>query len=245
MKAWIWKIWAVCILPAFAVAAQGAVLYDNSTTDTGYVLVFPNNLEVGDQIWLANYLTDPYLTSFSFEYYSSNTTFSGTVTADVRFRLNDGPTYNGYNSPGSVFYDTGPFEIPTPQSVFPGTNAAVLSFSLSDIYAPGGPLQPMTTGFQMPSNFTITVTFQGLSVTDQAGLPSFEPPAVGTNYQNYWENDGGYWQLETNSIGGVLQPVGFAVQLYGTDQPIPEPSTLCLAAVGAALLAGFARRRRQ
>ena len=238
----MWKVWAVAILPAFAVAAQDVLLYDNTTTYANYNLMFPNHLEVGDQIWLANYLTDPYLTGFSFEYYSPNANFTGTVTADVRFYLNDGSPFNGYSTPGTLFYDTGPFEIQTPNSYFPG-NYAVLSFTNVDLYADA--LLNMNPNMQMPSNFTFSVTFQGLSGPDQAGLPSFEPATVGSNYQDYWENDGGTWKLETNSIDGVLQPVGFGVQLFATNQPTPEPTTLCLTAVGAALLVGYARRRRQ
>lgn len=66
MKTWMWKIWAIAILPAFAVGAQEAFLYNNSTTFANYNLMFPNNLEVGDQIWLDNYTAYPYLAGFSF-----------------------------------------------------------------------------------------------------------------------------------------------------------------------------------
>jgi hypothetical protein len=243
MKNWIWKIWAVAILPAITVAAQPVLLYNNTTTLANYNLMFPNSLEVGDQIWLANYLANPYLTSFSFEYYSPNATFSGTVTADVRFYLNDGAPFNSYATPGTLFYDTGPFDIPTPESAT-SENSAVLSFSTADLYSDA--LMNMNPNLQMPDNFTFSVTFQGLSGPDQVGLPSFEPPTVGYNKQDYWENDGGTWKLETNTVDNVLQPVAYGIQLYGTNQPpTPEPTTLCLTAAGAALLAGFARRRRQ
>jgi len=128
MKTWMWKIWAVAILPAFAVAAQDVLVYDNTTTDTGYALMFTNNQEIGDQIWLDN-ATHPYLTGFSFEYYSPNLSFSQTsIAVDVRFYLNDGSPFNGYSTPSTLFYDTGWFDVQTPLSYFPGTNVAVLSF---------------------------------------------------------------------------------------------------------------------
>jgi hypothetical protein len=232
-----WKAWIVAILPAFTVAAQEGFLYNNTKIDTGYVLNFPNGQEIGDQIFLSNYTTYPYLTSFSFEYYSPDASFVGTVTADVRFYLNNGPTFNGYSSPGSVFYDTGWFGIQPPLYYFPGTNSAVLSFSLADL---AGGVVPLDPSMQMPSNFTMSVTFQGLSGSDSVGLNVFEPPTVGTNYGDYWFNNGGTWELLTNTI-----PIGFAMQFNATNQPTPEPGTLCLAAVGTALLAVFARRRRQ
>ena len=243
MKTWMWKIWAVAILPTFAVAAQDVLVYDNTTTDTGYALMFTNNQEIGDQIWLDN-ATHPYLTGFSFEYYSPNLSFSQTsIAVDVRFYLNDGSPFNGYSTPSTLFYDTGWFDVQTPLSYFPGTNVAVLSFTNADLYTDA--LLNMNPNTQMPSNFTFTVTFQGLSGSDQVGLPSFEPPAVGTNYGDYWWQPQGSWQLWTNSFNGGDQPIAWGAQLYGTNQPTPEPTTLCLAAVGAALLAGFARRRRQ
>jgi hypothetical protein len=114
-----------------------------------------------------------------------------------------------------------------------GYNSAVLSFSPADFSSGTVPLDPNT---QLPSTLTVSVTFQGLSGADQVGLPVFAPPTVGYNYGDYWFNNGGSWELQTNTV-----KVKFAMELDG----VPEPGTLCLSAVGAALLAGFARRRRQ
>lgn len=231
----------IAILSAIAVAAQGdVVLYDNSETQIGDVLNFPNAQEIGDQIYLANYAADPYLTGFSFEYYSPNLSFSGTVTADVRFYLNNGTLFNGYASPSNLFYHTGPFPIPTPLSVYPGTNSAVLTFSQADLYADAA--QNLNPSMQMPSNFTVSVTIQGLSGSDSVGLNNFEPPAVGSNHGDYWYNNGGSWELLTF---GNSEPYAFGMQFTATTQPVPEPATLCMTLAGAALLVGFARRRRQ
>ena len=235
MKTWMWKIWVVAILPAFTVAAQEVLLFDNTTTDSGYVMNFPNGQETGDQIFLANYMTSPYLNSFSFEYYSPNATFAGTVTADVRFYLNDGSLFNGENTPGTIFYHTGPFEIQTPQSYFPGINSAVLSFSLANLYTDAA--LPLNPNMPMPSTLTVSMTFQGLEGSDQVGVNLFGPPTVGIDYGDYWFNNGGAWELLANNDG---VPVKFAMELDA-----PEPATLYLTMAGAALLAGFARRRRQ
>ena len=233
MKPWNWKIWVVAILPAITVTAQEGFVYDNTTTDTGNVLNFPNEQAIGDQIFLDNITTYHYMNSFSYEYYSPNATFIGTVTADVRFYLNDGSIFNGYSAPGTIFYDTGQFAIQTPLSAV-GQNSAVLSFSPADFSGGTVPLDP---NMQLPSTLTVSVTFQGLSGADQVGLPVFAPPTVGYNYGDYWFNNGGSWELLSNS-----EKVKFAMEL---DATVPEPGTLCLSAVGAALLAGFARRRRQ
>lgn len=248
MKTWMWKMWAVAVLSAMTVAAQAALLYDNTTTElvnptTGAtsVLIFPNNQEIGDQIFLANYMTAPYLSGFSFEYYSPNAAFSGTVTADVRFYLNNGPVFNGFSSPGTLFYDTGQFGIQTPQSAV-GSDAAVLSFSSADFLGGTVPLNP---SMQMPSTLTVSVEFQGLGGSDQVGLPNFGPPTVGYNYGDYWFNNAGTWELLTipDNITPYDNKVKFAMQLVG----VPEPTTFATAALclGTVLLAGFARRRRQ
>jgi hypothetical protein len=238
----MWKIWAVAILPAFAVAAQDVLVYDNSTTLVGNtVLVFPNGQEVGDQIYLSNYVANPYLTGFSFEYFSPNTAFTYTyIACDVRFYLNDGPLTNGYSSPGTVFYDTGPFSIETPYSDFPGTNAEVLSFTNTDLYVDA--LTNLDPNMSVPATFTVAMKFTGLSGPDLVGLNDFEPATVGTNYGNFWYNSGGAWALLSFTNN---PPIGFGMQFYATNQPAPEPGTLYLAITGAGLLAGFARRRRQ
>lgn len=232
------KIWGAAILSAAAVTASAGVLYDNTQTDTGYVLNLLNGQEIGDQIFLDNFTLFPYLTNFSFQYYSPDAAFSGVVTADVRFYYNDGPAFNGYSSPSNIFYDTGWFTLQTPTAALGmATNAAVLNFYLTDLQ---GGVVPMDPTFQMPSNFTMTVTVQGLSGSDSVGLSSFEPPLVGTNYGDYWFNNGGTWQLLTNTT-----PVAFGMQFNASATPTPEPGALALVGVGVAALAGFVRRRRQ
>jgi len=69
----------------------------------------------------------PYLTNFSFEYYSPNSSFSGAVQAEVKFYQNTGTPVNGYNSPGSTpFYDSGWFSLVAPLSLPGGTTVATI-----------------------------------------------------------------------------------------------------------------------
>ena len=49
----------------------------------------------GDMLVQSNHLV-----SFTFAYYSANTSWSGPVSADVQFYYNNGPLTNGYASPG-------------------------------------------------------------------------------------------------------------------------------------------------
>ena len=130
----------------------------------------------------------------------------------MRFYLNDGTPVNGYATPDTLFYDTGPFDVQTPYSAL-GIDYAVLGFTNADLYTDA--LLNLTPGYQMPDNFTISITFSNLSGSDQVGLPSFEPPTVGTNYGDYWVNFGGVsWIPLTNSVAGAFQPVAFGMQIF-------------------------------
>lgn len=235
MKPWKWKIWAVAILPVITATAQ-VDLYNNTNTPVAGVLNCPDGQEIGAEIFLGNYQAYPYLgdlTGFSIGYYSPDTYFTGPVTADLRFYLNDGPLFNGYATPDPIpFYDTGTFDIQTPQSAV-GTDGAMMCFSSSDLFSDAS--VNLNPSLPMPTNFTVSITFQGLEGSNQVGLVLGGAPSVGYNYGDYWYNDGGNWELLQNSI-----PVKPWIEVE-----VPEPATLCLAAVGAVLLAGFARRRRQ
>ncbi len=198
------------------ITAQPGVVYDDTENQLDYILSFTNGQEIGDQIYLQDNQTYPYLTNFSLEYYSTNAAFYGAVTADVRFYLNDGPPTNGYNTPSNIFYDTGWFVVKTPQTYYPGTNSVVLDFLPADLV---GGVVPLDPSMAMPSNFTVSVTFQGLAGSallgyDTVGLDDFDPPAVGTNYGDYWFNNEGTWELLTNTA-----PVAFSMEFIDSSEP--------------------------
>jgi hypothetical protein len=228
------------IILAGSVGVRADLLYQNTTTQTGPVLTLPNNGDqVGEQIWLGTGVTPEYLTNFSFEYYSPDATWSGTVTADVRFYENDGTPFNTYATPGTLFYDSGPITFLSPLS-YSESSAATAIYDLSDLqYPPGG--MTLDPNFALPANFTFTVTFSGLTGSESVGLPIFEPPTWGTNYGDYWYDLSGNWELLTNALG----PVGFGAEFNGSPTPTPEPTVLCLGALGAAALTVLARRRQR
>jgi hypothetical protein len=221
------------IILAGSAAVRGATLYQNTAFTTGQVLNLPNNAQIGEQIWLGT-SAPMYLTNFSFEYYSPSSSYTGPVQADVRLYMNDGAQTNGYNTPGTLFYDSGNFTLTDPWSQ--GTNTATMVFQLSDLLS--GNAMNLNQSLVLPNNFTFTVTISGLQGADAVGLPIFDSPQVGTNAGDYWYDVSGNWELLTNSIG----PIAFGAQFSGT---IPEPSVLGLGALGAAALAVMARRRQR
>ena len=239
------------IMLASSAVVRGGILYNNSSTlvNPFMVMNFTNNAQIGDQIWLGSGATPQYLTYFSFEYYdpyNSSTWPSGQayIQADIRLYMNDGTPFNGYNTPGTLFYESGFVNIPSTW-VISGTNAATIQFTTSDLFNPSGSgsVMALNPNFALPTNFTFSVTFSGLLGTDSVGLPSFYPPTVGGNTPDYWYNnpDSGNWELLTNSLG----PVGFGARFVGSPTPTPEPTVLCLGALGAAAIVVITRRRRR
>src|SRR5436190_7829196 len=90
-----------------AISASADPIYRNSTNDL--VIRFdPGTYQVGDEILFTNSPMPTYITNFSFEYWGTNTLspseFAGSVQAEVRFYLNNGPLFNGYATPGTMFY---------------------------------------------------------------------------------------------------------------------------------------------
>ena len=225
---------ALIILGSSA-AVRGAVLYQDTASALGQVMNIANNGQFGQQVWLGT-LEPEYLTNFSFEYYSPLASYSGSVQMDVRLYQNNGTPFNGYASPGTIFYDSGNFTLTDPWSVS-GTNTATVVFQLSDLLA--GNTVNLNPSFVLPTNFTFTVSVSGMQGADQVGLPIFGPPSVGTNSADYWYNVSGNWQLLTNSQFNV----SFGAQFLGT--PTPEPSVICLGAMGAAALTIMVRRRQR
>jgi hypothetical protein len=226
------------IILAGSVAVRGATLYQDTAQASGQVMNLPNNVTIGQQVWLGT-LVPEYLTNFSFEYYSPYLSYAGNVQMDVQLWQNTGALVNGYSSPGTLFYDSGNFTLTDPWLVN-GTNSATVIFQLSDLLS--GNTVNLSPTFVLPTNFTFTVTVSGMQGLDEVGLPLFGVATVGTNAGDYWYNSSpgsGNWQLLTNS----QYRVAFGAQFLGT--PTPEPSVVCLGACGAAVLTFLARKRKQ
>jgi hypothetical protein len=211
----------VALMIISAVKVTAGTIYDNSTSDLNARFT-PGTFEVGDEIILSSADASRFLTTFSFEYYGTNTAnpvaFSGNVQARLRFYLNDGTPFNGYATPGTVpLYDSGFFAL----GVTPLGRATVnftegVDWAFHSLFLGPGP------GGTLLTNMTWSIQFSGMGATDQIGLDLYNPPLVGGNYSDYWENNGG-WMLQTNVL-----PINFAAKMDAT----PEPSPIVLSVFG-------------
>jgi hypothetical protein len=193
------------------------LLYDNSTTDTGNTLSFVNGETIGNEINLAPGITSASVTSFSYEIYSPDVTFSGAVQMEAFLYENNGPgDVNGHPTPSHVYYDSGVFSLPTPLSFASGVVGTV-NFDLSG--------SPVTVG----NDLTLAVLVTGLANTDTLAMELFDPAGTGQNYADYWLNNGSWTLLSTPT------KTDFGAQIIGV---VPEPSTVSLCISGALLL-GF------
>jgi hypothetical protein len=212
-----------CVWPLGA-----TTIFDNSVNDL--VTRFdPRTNEVGDEILLAG--TDRYLSAFSFEFWGTNTasptSFAGDVEARVRFYENNGTLFHGYATPGTMFFDSGWFSVPSP------TERSTFVFTEGSDFPAGGQFIPDSI-----TNMTWSVQFEGLDATDSAGVDIYSPPVAGGDYPDYWEYDGGGWRLLTNTV-----PMNFAARM-DAHAAIPEPSSLALSLVVGLGLLTMVRRLR-
>ena len=229
-----------------AVVAVGSMVqaqtfvYQNTGTDTGHNVNLTNGVVIGQEINLnsANLATAPYLTNFSFEFFSTNASFSGTPQMDLKFYQNtSASTYHGYNTPNVLFYDSGWFNLVAPLS-FASGNVGTYVFDPTALYTGAG---SMLTSLTLPQDFTVVFTVTGLNSTlNQVGLETFGSPQVGTNYGDFWINNGA-WSLQTNNAGLL----GLGMQFNNSPTPAPEPSVIGLGAMGLVMLGQFIRRRKE
>jgi hypothetical protein len=222
------RSYLVCLCGTFAAAGslQAATIYDNSVNDLG-TRFNPGTSEVGDQIVLAG--TERYLTNFSFEFWGTNmaggSLYAGNVEARVRFYKNDGALFNGYASPGQLFYDSQWFSVGLP------TSRSTMVFEVGQDFANGGLFLPVA------SDMTWTIQFQGMGATDQTGLDIYSPVTTGQNYPDYWQLVGGTWELMTNSVA-----TDFAARFEASLTQVPEPSAAALGLMALTACALTGRR---
>jgi hypothetical protein len=209
MKALLLSI--LVLVATFSKTSPAAVIFDNSAHDL-HARFEPGLLEVGDEILLAG--AERNLTNFAFEFWGENSAnpsaFAGEVSARVKFYLNDGPLFNGYATPQTVFYDSDWFPVPgpTPRSTF--------------VFVAGSDFP--NEGLLLPSTrMTWTVQFQGMGATDTVGVDLFSPPVVGLDFRDYWELHEG-WLLRTNIVS-----MDFAARMEASATPVVMPSLLQIA----------------
>ncbi len=166
----------------WANSAKAEIVYDNLSLPLNQF--FCDTREFGDEINLGTEATT--LTKFQFEYYGAFQD-DGTHTVQVRLYANDGEgsdtSVGVFGDPQTVLYDSGPLLITS------GYNVVTLS----------GLSVPVT------SRFTYTVKFGGVdgTVVNRAGLTMFNPPNVGSSYNDFW----------------MLTPTGWSPFLFPSGVP--------------------------
>ncbi len=191
-----WFTLAVAVL-LVSQSARALIVYNNSTTREtnalGNSLYFAQSgYQFGDEVVLFP-ATNAYLTNFSFEYYGT-----GLAGATVTLRIygNDAVYGTNFSAPGSVLYASGAIALPNGPSGGFGT----VQFSKAN------------SGFAVPvlGSFTWTVEFGGVGA-GTAGLALYNPPSVGSDYNEYWElsGAGSTWVYRAATPGSGLTNINF------------------------------------
>jgi hypothetical protein len=197
-----------------------ATVYDNSvnTLSRSYSPAAVGGAvpEFGDQVFLSG--SDRRITDFQFEYFlSASGATAGNETAELFFHQNNGGT-SGID-PGTVLYRSGEFSLSTG---FQTVAAQALSVALPS------------------STFTWSVVFNGIEAGESAGLLLYNPPTVGSSFDDFWQkNANGTWSTFLVDAGAT--PANFAARITA----VPEPGTYALAVVGGLILAGYRRMKRR
>ena len=186
---------------------QSQVLYsDTNTSQNGNFNYFPS--EAGNEVSL--YGTSPtyLITNFLFQFdFTGTGSPNGNEKADLRFYAMNGPTIDanlpssaGYPSPGTLLFDSGPF------SIGPFTTGTTAIFNQA----------ALNGGVVVPWDFTWTVTFTGLTGSENAGLALYSPATIGTNYNDAWtrSTNTANWGLSVATFGN--EPLDFAAIATGS-----------------------------
>jgi len=217
----------VAALALGASSAFAGTIFSTSGDGTGYlgygtsVTDGHQGLEFGDEVVLptAGYV----FTGLTFDYIA----VSGGGTATLNIYDNAGGTViQGSARPNTLLATF--FNIPINE----GENTATISYS-------GGALI-------LPERFTYTISFNGNST---AGLAvGGSTSTVGSPHENVGSSGSDYWQrtgtgADDWALNGISGNYGnFKVTVTAN---VPEPTTVALGVVGAAVLVGASLRRRR
>lgn len=194
-----------------------ANLFSTTGNGTGFVGSATHaGREYGDEI--VNPSAGYIFNSAAISYYASAA--GGTMTFSI-YDLT-GPTIDGVASPGTLLFQS------TGTSILAGNNEATITYG---------------AGFALPARYAYTVSFNGTPIGSDSGLlvgGTTDPSSIGASGADFWLRTGpgaNDWALNqvTGSYGN------FKVSITG----VPEPTTVALGVVGAAVLAGAALRRNR
>lgn len=205
---WIQGV-AVAGLIASSAAAQ-TVVYNN--TETPLNSYFASLREFGDQVTISGggFIAD----TFQFEYFATG--LSGGEKAFVRFYANNGVPVNelGTQAPGQILWESPAIDLANGNFPITITDLAGLNIAL-------------------PQSFTWTVRTTGVTDGEVFGLKLYDPPSVGSSFDDLWRFGTDGWEL--------VQIPGSTANFGALLVAVPEPGTGLLFGLGAAAL--FLRRR--
>ena len=205
-------------------SVQAYVVYSNTNTDLG-VNFNTGSLLIGDEITLAG--SARYITNFQFQYYLLSP--NGTEQMEVQFYQNNGPTnIDGTFDPGTVFFDSGKFNIA-------GTSRSTLDFDLTALET--GNLMNLSPSTIAPDDFTFAIQIFNATNGADGGVSLYSPPTVGGDFYDYWQSNAvGGWTLMTNGT----YPINIGAEI----EAAPEPAPVALFGLGGLAVVGLALRRR-
>ena len=216
-----WKTSAVAAALLSGVTASAQVteqtVYDNSRIyqEKAYtVTATSDRLEVGDEIRLAApTIGGGNITRLQIEYYLSPGA-SGNETAQLSIRqMVDGV-------PGDLIFQTTPFSIAQPGGL------RQLDFDENFVVPYGN------------TDLMVSLRFGGLEGTEEAGLPFYLGPDVGTSLNDFWVGGtGGFARASTPETSGNFNMRVTAV--------VPEPGTWAMMIGGLGFLGALTLRRRK
>lgn len=174
---------------AMSTAGRAEVIYDNFTTQLGAANTSVAN-EYGDQVNLAGYAWNRYVTEIRMEYYLSA---NATGSEKLELKLYDNPSGG---APGNLLWDSGAF------SIAKGYNTVI---------ADG-------LGINVPSSVTLTATFTGVTGTVSAGWDMYNPPTIGNSADDFWEKTSSGWTTKRfSTTGGPI--ANFGMQITAIPEP--------------------------
>jgi hypothetical protein len=178
----------------------------------------PGLVEVADQIILAPG-TPRLMDTFTFQFWAQG--FSGNEGVRLQLYENDGPVVDGSAvAPGTMFYDN--MLIPEPEWLSGGIQSVTLdmrgrNFQLSDSFTWSLQIVGVVEGEDAG-----VVLFSPPGARAQDGQITYDPPAVGGNYDRIW-------QKPLSSSPWALVPLEDSFAQFGAQVTVvPEPGETCV-----------------
>jgi hypothetical protein len=184
----------------------------------------------GNEVILAGTLRDVDFFSAQFDLGGPGGGPVGGESVQLTFYKNNGPLVSGYASPGTVLFQSSVFTLAS-LGLSGYTMGSTVVFNAADLDG----------GVVVPTDFTWALSFSDIPTTETAGLALYNPPSVGTNYEDAWVNTGSGWALD-KTVTPPNPPLEFGSQIKAVPDSGPLWPSVAAVAVGFACMSRFSRR---